>query len=169
MEKYLRSNEEVSEEQICPDTFLQNHRGVKRRIAAVKKVLRRIPEQDWTELKKQTNLFHWFIPPTIQLGLVGRFPITHTEEFVAKSPLVPRAQILFLSPWLERPEIENDVVIYVAAHEIAHIILKHTTIGDRIEKEHVEANDLTKSWGFEKEMQAHKRYYRKLGILKETL
>jgi hypothetical protein len=118
-----------------------------RRGQAVMAVLRRIPESDFNRLVALKGTFRWFLPRASLFGVVKRIPATHDRG------RDPSAQIVYLGPHLEAAPW--DVVINVAAHELAHVVLGHESRDVRndadLARMEAEAYRLICRWGFERE------------------
>lgn len=139
-------------EGLCPDFV------VKRNIAILE-VLRRIPEKDYKTLLEKEDDFLWFVPDEDILAMCRPFHATHPQEKMEKGLVQrERAEVIYLSPKLEREEIE--IAIAAITHELAHIYSGHKTMGhaDVYEKQEEEAWQLVQKWGFDEEYKEYKKY-----------
>jgi hypothetical protein len=121
-----------------------------RRDWALKEVLRIVPAEDYQILKKCLGQYKLFRPPKANLGNVDT--------------LSGFSLILYLDPLLEEEEdIDFDRVLVVAAHEIAHIVLKQD-YNPEMEKYWQQEFDAWKricEWGFGKEVKKHLTFQKK--------
>jgi len=115
-----------------------------RRDRALKEVLRIVPAEDYQILRKYLYQYKLFRPPKANLG--------HVDTLSGFS------LILYLDPLLEEEEdMHFDRVLVVAAHEIAHIVLKHDYNAEmkKYWQQEFAAWKRVCEWGFGKEVKKH--------------
>lgn len=139
-----------------------NDQDCDRRCQAIVMVLSRLPEVPYQRLKRlkcsKRRSFDWFVPRLEIQGLVFPFlpnvrprnDAEPTERF-GDSILLPYARIVYVSPILEFAGWDN--LVYVVAHELAHVYLNHAmhsfdSEGRRAERE---VYRRVISWGFARE------------------
>lgn len=142
--RYFRETSKVDEDELIPETPF----GEEKRQAAVIEVLCRLPEDAYQKLREEIAV-NWFIPPAWMYGVVTRFAATHQTGFEC---LV--ARVIYLSPTLEK--LSQDIVVALAAHELAHALLGHSEFSG-MTKEEFEAREeetwkQAEKWGFEEEV-----------------
>jgi hypothetical protein len=164
--KHLRPFQRVHEDKLYPpEAPLPDEQGCDRRHQAIAEVLCRLPEDAYQRLKRlkrsKRRSFSWFIPHLGTQGLVYPFPPNVRprkqaipQERFGSSILSPHARVIYLSPFLELRD--RDHLVYVVAHELAHVWLNHAlhSVGDEGEMAEREAYRRVCLWGFEYE--AHK-------------
>jgi hypothetical protein len=150
-------------EQICKDDLWPGGGGGFSRILpddgmryrALFEVLSTIPEEDYLTLKEEVDSFTWFIPDAITYGGVWPFFATvYPEPDQNGRELAPYAKVLYLSPDLETAAY--DIGLAVAAHELAHLSLKHKVLtGAEYDQQEEEAWERVNQWGFGAEAKKH--------------
>ncbi len=170
--KQLRSINEVWEDLLWPGGGIMGPDPEQsRRHKAVAEVLCCIPEEDYQKLSNELlDQFQWFIPHHEIRGMVYPFfaDIFPEEDPETKLSLKPYAQVIYLSPVLEKSAY--DIVVAIVAHEIAHIVLGHKImVGAEYETQEQEAFDLICKWGFEKEAKKHHAGCKRRESLEETM
>lgn len=163
MPKRLRAFQQVCQDNLYPHpAALPDQQGCDRRHQAVAEVLCRVPEEAYERFKRirksRRRSFDWFIPPLGTLGLVYPFlpnvrprkQSMQLERF-GTSILKPYARIIYLSPFLELRG--RDALVYIVAHELAHVWLNHAMYSFDQEGEKAEREVYRKvcSWGFQPE------------------
>ncbi len=160
----LRSIDTLMEDCILPDAGFSDVVEMSRRDKAIIEVLQTIPEDVYQKLSDMIDDFIWFIPHTY--GEVHLFPTTIPKRTLKTGHSINSAsKVLFLSPMLEKDDIEWSVVVAVVVHELAHIALDHeifitnpkevTTNEDEVYKKICE-------WGFEEEAIKHQEHHKQL-------
>lgn len=131
-----------------PESVLRELGGTSKRLQALEEVLRMLPREPYERLKQQTASFDWFIPSEIVLGQVHPFRAA-VEATNGGAGAGRHARVVYLSPLLEQQDWA--VVITVAVHELAHVILGHRILDvdpDTYERQEEAARDATAHWGF---------------------
>ena len=159
----LRTFQQVYQDMLYPrGAILPDEQGCDRRHQTVAEVLCRVPEEAYQRFKRlkqsRRRSFDWFIPPLGAQGLVYPFPPNVRPrkqsmplERFGTSILKPYARVIYLSPFLELRRRDN--LVYVVAHELAHVWLNHALLyfdheGKKAERE---AYRRVCSWGFQRE------------------
>ena len=158
--KYLRTFDEVEKNMAMLYFGIGDQLGFDIRQGAIKEVFRRIPENDYKELDRigGENEFQWYVPHPNYLGGIIPCPMNVYDEKIGTTKLAPYAKVLFLSPILENEDF--DIAVAVAAHELAHIVLKHqTNLVDpkTYNAQEKAAWDQVIKWGFKKEELKHRK------------
>jgi hypothetical protein len=136
------------------------------RAATIVQVLLQLPDDDYETIKAALECdVSWFIPDYNQRGMVYPFFATVYPEAKEGSTLnlAPHAPVIYFSPILERES--RSIRVAVVAHELAHIALKHSLIpnGDEYEIQENEAWELTRKWGFQREIKILERKHKEAG------
>ena len=161
----LRTLEAVSDDLLWPDVgFDAPDANRDRRRQALAYVLCRIPETDYRWLADAIDTFSWFIPQAWKRASCELFPLTFTESPLTQGARrVKGARVVYLSPTLERTP--PDVLVAIVAHELAHLVLKHSLWpGRRYDAQEEEADHRICQWGFEREHRRHQANKRRLGF-----
>jgi len=162
----LRSLMTLEGDFVLPDTDLfDEYTEESQRHAAIRKVLLAVPEDDYRQLVDSIDLFQWFIPHHRVGAWIQPFGVTHPGEKIGDIETAPLAVVLYLSPALEDPRIDQEVLIGIVAHELAHIVLRHrtiTTTDDEYDSQEKEANKRLSDWGFSEEWKKALEWHREL-------
>jgi hypothetical protein len=159
MGEYCRGFEDVVSDNLWSFQGLSPNPDEDIRHRAVAEVLRRLPNE-WYKKLQQSDEFCWYIPAALCWGEIRPFPATVSPEDEpgpgGTIKFTPLAAVLFLSPELER--YLPDIAIAAAAHELAHLALHHDIPPhgkSTYERQQEEAWVLVRTWGFEREADAH--------------
>ncbi len=158
--KYFRSYNKLLEDCTVPFDLQSESTGLDIRKNALIEVLRRISEDDYQKLnEKLINSFSWHIPDFERLGKVDIFPSNYEFPGIIKNKKGMVSRIIFLSPLLER--LNLDLSVAIISHELAHIILSHDVMpGKDYWKQEDEAWDKVRKWGFTAEEKKYAEFDR---------
>jgi hypothetical protein len=158
---HFRSPETIVADNLYPrDSPLPGEQCCDRRHQAIAEVLARLPEDAYQRLarrKASKRSFDWFVPEAGVFGLVFPLDVNFRTkkgrlQRLGQTWLRPHSRIIYLSPYLELRGW--DCLVYVVAHELAHISLNHApeTGGDEdAERSEREAFHRACAWGFRRE------------------
>jgi hypothetical protein len=141
----LRDVEQLKADEVFP---IGNHgygtadtpQPYSKRLVAVEAVLCTLPTEPYAVFKAQK--LRWFLPNHMTWGKVG---------------LLPAGKVIYLSPFLECPDIPDQAVAGLVIHEIAHPILGHGNMQVTIEEDMRQEEEVYRAaveWGFEEEIKA---------------
>lgn len=157
--KILRNIDTLMEDRILPHTMRLGDAEKGRRDKAILEVLQTIPEDVYKKLIDCIDNFRWFIPHEYTYGVVCPFPTTTPGQILKEGQTNHSAlNVLYLSPVLEKDEIEWTVVVAVVAHELAHIALDHELFIPNTKEEAIAEGEVYKmlcEWGFKEEAMKH--------------
>jgi hypothetical protein len=131
-QSHFRSLETIVADKLYPkDSPLPGEQCCDRRHQVIAEVLARLPEDVYQRLarrKASKRSFDWFVPEAGVFGLVFPFDVNFRAkkgrlQRLGQTWLCPHARIIYLSPLLELRGW--DCLVYVVAHELAHISLNH--------------------------------------------
>lgn len=144
-----RSRQDAVDSPLWPNQGSAPDPDATKRHAAIAEVLTTIPPDAWDRLEGLANKFSWFIPPSSEDASVRPFSVTEIGD--EKDEMSVRyAAALYVSPLLESRSFSFSVACI--AHELAHIALGHHlfVVGEKYEKQELEAWNLVREWGFHK-------------------
>jgi hypothetical protein len=157
----VRTFQAIENDGLYPKEFPRpNEPFCDRRCRTITEVLERLPEIPYRRLTKIKNSkrhsLDWFVPKLDVQGLVFPFipnvrprKVSFRLERHGETILRPFARIIYLSLLLEF--FGKGHLVYVVAHELAHLDLNHATHFTDTEgaKSEQEVSCRVRSWGFE--------------------
>src|SRR4030043_1801211 len=111
-------------------------------------VLADLPEEVFKKISEMKNVVYFFAPfPGVEVKL-----LTVDENMKGE-----RLKIVVFPH--ESMHMPFDAIKGEIAHELARILLEHDPAHDDYDKRKDEANEAAKKWGFEKELEALRKYF----------